>query len=170
MSLDGRSRQALSVVLHHDRDALVSRQREEIGRLRTMMKNRYLRAALNLIDAKKEQDANSGHPETVERVGATIWEATLGPYYSNGDEPEDFHIPVCEKRAMITGLCALGYHVIDVSQQFERVMLQVCWWHYPGFPNLSVVNMQFVLEGFARVARERDLPAPELHLASPNPA
>ena len=169
MSLDGRSRQALSVVLHHDRDALVSRQREEIGRLRTMMKNRYLRAALNLIDAKKERDANSGHPEAVP-VCATIDEEALGPYYSNyGDEPEDFHIPVCEKRAMITGLCALGYHVVDLSQAFERVMLQVFWWHVPGFPNLKASEMQAFFVGVTRVTREKGLHDPELHLASPNP-
>lgn len=135
-----------------------------------MMKNRYLRAALNLIDAKKEHDANAGHPETVEPVDATIDEETLGPYYSDyGDVPDAFQIPNSEKRAMITGLCALGYHVVDLSQALERVILKLIWWHVPGFPNLKASNMQAVFVGITRVTRERGLPDPVLHLASPNP-
>mmetsp|Transcript_20472 Transcript_20472/g.66233 ORF Transcript_20472/g.66233 Transcript_20472/m.66233 type:complete len:177 (+) Transcript_20472:185-715(+) len=175
MSLDGRSRQALSVVLHHDRDALVSRQREEIERLKTMMKNRYLRAAMNLIDAKKEHDANLGPSETRHVEFVNIYKETIGSYYSDyGDQPENFHIPVSEKRAMITGLCALGYHVVDMSQTYAHmhgdVSLKVCWWPTPGFPNLDAANMEAVLEGLTRGAQDAGaLPLPVLHLASPNP-
>ena len=177
MSLDGRSRQALSVVLHHDRDALVSRQREEIERLKTMMKNRYLRAALNLIDAKKEHDANAGHPEKEHLVTLSINEETLGPSYSvDGDEPDEFQVSVSEKRAMITGLCALGYHVVDASQTHGLdVYLVVCWgaisgsWGAISGTPYKPARMQRYFEGYCTGPREQGEPLPVLHLASPNP-
>ena len=158
MSLDEDARRALNVALAHDENNLLTGLRAENELLKTVMKNRYLRAALNLIDAKKERVAvPPASPRSI--AYAMIKDGTLGPYYSGNSDPS-FHIPISERRAMITGLLALGYHIIDYSKTVRtpgRVSLYVFW------SPLSAADMQILFEA---VCPERTA---GLHLASPNP-
>jgi hypothetical protein len=165
MSLDEDARRALNVALAHDENNLLTGLRAENELLKTVMKNRYLRAALNLIDKERV--------ERVERVAAPpasprsiayarIKDGTLGPYYSGNSDPS-FHIPISEKRAMIMGLCALGYHIIDYSKlelNHGRVSLHVFW------SPLSAADMQILFEA---VCSKPGGGGFVLHLASPNP-
>ena len=163
MSLDEDARRALNVALAHDENNLLTGLRAENELLKTVMKNRYLRAALNLIDAKKERVAvPPASPRSI--AYAMIKDGTLGPYYSGNSDPS-FHIPISERRAMITGLLALGYHIIDYSKTVSnpaRVSLVVCW------SPVSAADMQILFEALCPGAQHWKRPA-VLHLASPNP-
>ena len=163
MSLDEDARRALSVALAHDENNVLTSLRAENELLKTVMKNRYLRAALNLIDAKKERVAA---PPATPRSNAyaIIQGKTLRPYY-NGNSDPSFHIPISEKRAMITGLLALGYHIIDTSETVHtpgRVSLMVYW-------TLSAADMRMFFEAICSKGREAGSFPAVLHLASPNP-
>ena len=124
--MDGKSRDALAVGIHHERDAQLRQAREEIKRLKRAKRiSHYLRACLSLIEYDR---INSGDSRGV----AVILKAELvRPHFDHtrleDDDARDIsEMPRLERLAVIPQLQALGYKVIEAPNIATKV-----GWHHP---------------------------------------
>ena len=170
MSLDGKARSALSVVLHHDRDALVNRLREENERLRSAAKNRLLRTVLNLLDAAKKQHSRYSQEDfaSVEYAKVAVNDEMIERFYRLRGEtevPDEVaQIPLAEKFAIIPHLCDFGYHVLEIPQTDGSFMIAV------PMATLTREEMQTHYDDdMVPRHRQHNKVVPVLHLASPIP-
>ena len=128
--MDGKTRDALAVVIHHERDAQLRQAREEIERLKRAKRiSHYLRACLSLI----EYDRNNRFQSSVDsRAVAVILKAELvRPHFDHtrleDDDARDVsEMPRSERIAVIPQLQALGYDVIKTPNRSTRIA-----WHHP---------------------------------------
>ena len=117
------------MLVQHDDVCELRRLPNENREILSMLKNRYLRAILNLLDCP-DSNLPPGHA-IVQGIG----DATVARYYHNSDDVnlvELGAIPVSTKLAVIPSLCALGYNVIGnpgyLPEPFECDSLFLCVW------------------------------------------
>jgi hypothetical protein len=124
--MDGKTRDALAVVIHHERDAQLRQAREEIERLKRAKRiSHYLRACLSLIEYDRINTWDS-------RAVAVILKAELvRPHFDHtrleDDDARDVsEMPRLERLAVIPQLQALGYDVIETPNRATKI-----GWHHP---------------------------------------
>ena len=120
---------ALRVLVQHDDVCELRRLPNENRKILSMLKNRYLRAVLNLLDCA-ENDAQPGHAIVQE-----VNDDTISRFFHNNDDVnlvELGAISVSTKLAVTPCLCALGYNVIGnpgyLPEPFECDSLFLCVW------------------------------------------
>ena len=128
--MDGKTRDALAVVIHHERDAQLRQAREEIKRLKRAKRiSHYLRACLSLIESDR---INRGDSQLDSRAVAVILKAALvRPHFNHtrleDDDARDVsEMPRSERLAVIPQLVALGYDVIYTPNRATKI-----GWHHP---------------------------------------
>ena len=123
--MDGKTRDALAVVIHHERDAQLRQAREEIKRLKRAKRiSHYLRACLSLIESDR---INRGDSQLDSRAVAVILKAALvRPHFNHtrleDDDARDISkMPRSERLAVIPQLQALGYDVVKAPNRSTRI-------------------------------------------------
>ena len=124
--MDGKTRDALAVVIHHERDAQLRQAREEIERLKRAKRiSHYLRACLSLIEWDLIRRGNN-------RMACVPLKAELVRRHFDRTRLEDddardvSEMPRSERIAVIPQLQALGYDVIKTPTRSTRIA-----WHHP---------------------------------------
>ena len=109
----------LRVLVQHDSVCELRRLPIENDACKAMLKSRYFRAVLNLLDCARPIDAS--HP--AEPICQAIDDAWLARFYNNDDSQnidELERIPLNDKLAVIPWLCAYGYNVIGNTGHFPE--------------------------------------------------
>ena len=124
--MDGKTRDALAVVIHHERDAQLRQAREEIERLKRAKRiSHYLRACLSLIEWDLIRRGNN-------RMACVPLKAELVRRHFDRTRLEDddardvSEMPRLERLAVIPQLQALGYDVIEAPNRATKI-----GWHHP---------------------------------------